>query len=386
MIDIKNNQKKGFSIIEVLLILALMAAVLGISMPYFFGISKMESVLSAADNFSQKIKEVQSKALSNEQKYAPPGRRVLGHFISAAGWNSTSFDLGVYTDDPVPANRWLVTQTMPLPSNLVLDAAATGSTLYFKSVSGQTRYATLNHSGPEPSPLTSTVNFYVHYLSESSPNYQIQIQSSGRVLVQEVGSITPTPTSAPTPITTPTPTLTPTPRPTNTPIPTPTPTPIPTSTPTPIPTNTPIPTPTLTPTIIPTPIPTNVASQATATASSIYNSNYAASKAIDGIIGIWGTGEWASLGELNPWIRLNWSGYKTISRIVLYDRVNTIDSANGGILSFSDGSSISVSGIPNGGTAKEVSFTNKTITWAKFQVSGGTGWNVGLSEIQVYGY
>ena len=188
MIDIKNNQKKGFSIIEVLLILALMAAVLGISMPYFFGISKMESVLAAADNFSQKIKEVQSKALSNEQKYAPAGTRVLGQFIAVAGLNSSIFELGIYTDDPIPGNRWLVTQSLSLPAGLVLDAAASGSTLYFKSVSGQTRYATINHSGVEPSPLASTVNFYVHYLAQTTPCYQIQTESSGRVSVQSIAS------------------------------------------------------------------------------------------------------------------------------------------------------------------------------------------------------
>lgn len=188
-----NNQQRGFSLGEVLLVVALMAAVLGISMPYFFGISKMETVLSAADNFAQKIKEVQAKALANEQKSAPVGRRVLGHFIAAAGLNSTSFDLGVYTDDPILANRWLTTKTIPLPSNLVLDAgAATGSILYFKSVSGQARYTTdaaaIFLSGTEPNPLASTVNFYAHYLLQTSPCYRIQMESSGRVSVQSIAS------------------------------------------------------------------------------------------------------------------------------------------------------------------------------------------------------
>lgn len=183
------KQAYGFSIIEVLLVLALMGAVLGISMPYFFGISKMESVLAAADNFSLKIKEVQTKALSNEQKYAPSGTRVLGQFIAVAGLNSSLFELGIYTDDPIPGNRWLVAQSLSLPNGLVLDAAAaSGSTLYFKSVSGQTGYATVNHSGVEPNPMATTVNFYVHYLAQTTPCYQIQMESSGRVSVQSIAS------------------------------------------------------------------------------------------------------------------------------------------------------------------------------------------------------
>lgn len=179
------NQKGGFSLGEILLVIALMAAVLGISMPYFFGISKMESVLAAADNFSQKIKEAQANALSNEQRYAPAGRRVLGQFIAVAGIGSTAFVTGVFTDD----GGWVIVNTFSLPSSLVLDAgSATGSTLYFKSVSGQVRYATLYHSGSEPGPLGSTVNFYVHYLAQPSPCYQIQMESSGRVSVQSITS------------------------------------------------------------------------------------------------------------------------------------------------------------------------------------------------------
>jgi hypothetical protein len=53
-------------------------------------------------------------------------------------------------------------------------------------------------------------------------------------------------------------------------------------------------------------------------------------------------------------------------------------------LSFSDTSTVGVTGIPKDGTAKTVTFANKTITWVKFQVSGGNGQNVGLSEMQVF--
>ncbi|MFC5404107.1 DUF7402 domain-containing protein [Cohnella soli] len=128
----------------------------------------------------------------------------------------------------------------------------------------------------------------------------------------------------------------------------------------------------------------NLVGTATATASSVFNSNYAASKAIDGVTGVHGSGEWASLGQLNPWLQLDWSSSQTMNKITFFDRPNTTDWAPGGTLTFSDGSSLTVTGIPNDGSAYSVTFPNKTVTWVRFQVSGGSGSNVGLSEMQVY--
>lgn len=38
------------------------------------------------------------------------------------------------------------------------------------------------------------------------------------------------------------------------------------------------------------------------------------------------------------------------------------------------------------GAVKEISFPSKTVTWVKFTVTSGSGVNVGLSEVQVYGF
>ncbi|MCJ8014491.1 discoidin domain-containing protein [Paenibacillus sp. KQZ6P-2] len=130
------------------------------------------------------------------------------------------------------------------------------------------------------------------------------------------------------------------------------------------------------------PVMDNIARKASVTASSQYNANFAPSKAVDGIIG--STSEWASKGEMNPWIQLNWASPQTINTITFYDRPNLSDWAPGGTLTFSDGSTLSVSGIPNDGSGYSVTFPSKTVTWVKFQVSGGSGANVGLSEIEVY--
>ncbi|WP_405682353.1 alkaline phosphatase family protein [Streptomyces sp. NBC_01238] len=131
--------------------------------------------------------------------------------------------------------------------------------------------------------------------------------------------------------------------------------------------------------------PVNLAMSASATASSSYSSRYLPSNAIDGVRGMNGSGEWASSGELNPWIRLDWTSTQTIGRIIFFDRPNSTDWAPGGTLTFSDGSTVSVSGIPNDGSAYQVKFPAKTgITWVTFQVAGGSGANVGLSEIEAY--
>ncbi|MBP1965355.1 DUF7402 domain-containing protein [Paenibacillus aceris] len=138
------------------------------------------------------------------------------------------------------------------------------------------------------------------------------------------------------------------------------------------------------PSTLPIP-PENLAQRATITASSspVNDHRYDPQNVADDIIGVWGSGEWASNGEANPWIQLDWSSSQTINKILLYDRPNTSDWSQGGTLTFSDGSSVTVTGIPNDGKVKEVSFADKQVTWVRFQVTGSTG-NNGLSEFQVF--
>ena len=121
----------------------------------------------------------------------------------------------------------------------------------------------------------------------------------------------------------------------------------------------------------------NVAPQATATASSIYNGSYVASNAIDANANT----EWASAGQQNPWIQLNWAAAQTISGVTFLDRANLADWAVGGTLTFSDNSTVTVSGVPNDGTPYTVSFSPRSVTSMRFQVVGGSGPNVGLNEL-----
>nr|WP_238362267.1 fibronectin type III domain-containing protein [Actinopolymorpha pittospori] len=119
---------------------------------------------------------------------------------------------------------------------------------------------------------------------------------------------------------------------------------------------------------------------ASATASSQFNNDFRAAKVHDGFGAA--AGEWASGGEQNPWIRLEWTTPVQADTITLYDRPG-VDDATGGTLSFSDGSSVPVDGIPADGGAKTVSLGQKRFTWVRFQVVGGSGPNVGLAEFEV---
>lgn len=120
-----------------------------------------------------------------------------------------------------------------------------------------------------------------------------------------------------------------------------------------------------------------------ATASSVYSDDYPAENVHDSCDDNGGTpgADWASDGELDPWVQLNWPEKIKADRVVLSDRT-TKDDVNGGVLTFSDGSEVKVEDIPAKGPMT-VNFGMKTFDWVRFQVAGGTGFNNGLLEFEV---
>jgi len=114
-------------------------------------------------------------------------------------------------------------------------------------------------------------------------------------------------------------------------------------------------------------------------------------KAVDGVVDGWPgdyTREWATSGQrVGAWIKLSWSTSYMVDKIVLYDRPNSNDRVTGGTLTFSDGTSISVTSLSNNGAAKTVILPPRNVNSVTFtitSVSAGTQ-NVGLAEIEVYG-
>jgi hypothetical protein len=140
----------------------------------------------------------------------------------------------------------------------------------------------------------------------------------------------------------------------------------------------------------PSPVSLNVAPLAVATASSANTGGgQSAAKAIDGIISGYPTNssaEWAAQGGqlAGTWFTLTWNVPQLVSRIVLYDRINTADRILGGTLLFSDGSSLLVGSLPNDGAAYSLSFAPKTVTSLTLQITAAQGWSTGLAEIQVF--
>lgn len=131
----------------------------------------------------------------------------------------------------------------------------------------------------------------------------------------------------------------------------------------------------------------NLAPEASVSVSSEFpDPNYNKNKMVDGVIQQTGTGEWASNGETTPWAQLNWNQEVTLSNVKLYERPNTSDHITAGTLIFSDGSQVAISTLPNKGDALQIDFTERSVTWVKFQVTGGSGPNNGLSEFRAYGH
>ncbi|GIF04380.1 DUF7402 domain-containing protein [Actinoplanes siamensis] len=130
----------------------------------------------------------------------------------------------------------------------------------------------------------------------------------------------------------------------------------------------------------------NVAAQARVTASSGNGATVQVpAKAVDGRLGADLIGEWATAGEREgAWLRLVWPAPQRIGAVVLHDRPNPSDRITGGLLRFSDGSTIPVGPLPDDGKPLIVRFAPKTVTSLRFvvtKVSAGTR-NTGLAEIR----
>lgn len=95
--------------------------------------------------------------------------------------------------------------------------------------------------------------------------------------------------------------------------------------------------------------------------------------------------QWASAGEVHPWIRLDWKQPVTVGRLVLCDRgVPEEGRAQGGKILFSDGGTLDVDDIPVDGKPCQVRFGPRTVTWLRLDLFSARGKSPGLAEIEVY--
>jgi hypothetical protein len=124
------------------------------------------------------------------------------------------------------------------------------------------------------------------------------------------------------------------------------------------------------------------------TASSYYDENFNPQCTIDDKFGIWDAYEWASKGEMTPWIRFRWNNIQTINKIMLYDRSNPMDHIKDAWLYLNVNGrrvrSIHLGMFPYGGSAKEIVFDSTETDEVMLVVTDGAGLNIGLSEFQAY--
>ncbi|KAM0756596.1 hypothetical protein T439DRAFT_376762 [Meredithblackwellia eburnea MCA 4105] len=140
-------------------------------------------------------------------------------------------------------------------------------------------------------------------------------------------------------------------------------------------------------------VPVNWARYATTTASSeaYQQSGY---KAIDDLIGGYTAAggdpyeEWAtSGGGIGSTLLLSWTSTVEIASVSLYDRPNTNDWIQGGTITFSDNSAVTVTSLNNDGSAtifNLASPVNTTSLLFTVTAVGPSSSSVGLSEIEVF--
>lgn len=131
---------------------------------------------------------------------------------------------------------------------------------------------------------------------------------------------------------------------------------------------------------------------ATYTAISDAGSGYQAAYAANGVrsnsnaTGVsWATNGWRP----GDWWRVNWSAAQSLSAVRLWDRSDTSEYFGRGRLRFSDGTSVTWSGLPNdagdGSNYLEVAFPRKTgITWFDVVTDADGLPNAGLAEVEAY--
>ena len=136
----------------------------------------------------------------------------------------------------------------------------------------------------------------------------------------------------------------------------------------------------------------NLANEARVSVSSLYKDS-SPEGLRDGVVGGYPGSyddEWISNGEgATATVRLDWETPRTVARVQLFDRPNTVDQVTGGLLVLSDGTSIRIDALPDDARkGLEICFPPKRVKWLLLvidSVKPGT-LNVGLSELAVFSH
>jgi LmbE family N-acetylglucosaminyl deacetylase len=134
----------------------------------------------------------------------------------------------------------------------------------------------------------------------------------------------------------------------------------------------------------------NIANSAKVTSSSERAPAQAARSAIDGVAAGYPAEpgrEWATVAETaGAWIELRWATPHVVSGVRLHDRPNPDDQIVRATLTFSDGSSVPVGALENDGSATDIEFDPRRVTWLRLSIDAcsSSTVNVGLAEFFVF--
>lgn len=128
----------------------------------------------------------------------------------------------------------------------------------------------------------------------------------------------------------------------------------------------------------------NLAPSAMISASSELSRRFSKENLVDGVVGKFYKGEWASSGEESPWAQFDWEESVIIDEVVLFDRAHPYVNVLEATLDFGDGSSMTVGPLSKEGAAFPIEVGRRSIDWMRVTVNAGERRGLGFSEIQVF--
>lgn len=126
----------------------------------------------------------------------------------------------------------------------------------------------------------------------------------------------------------------------------------------------------------------NIAPLATVAASSFERSAETAAGVADGLVD---QSEWIAGERAGAWIELSWDRPVTVMEVTLFDLADPEDNVLGGLLTFDDGSVVTVPALPPDGSPWSVTFPPKTVRSVVFRIVRAQGLKTGLAEIMIFG-
>lgn len=176
----------GFTLLEVVLVMALMGIVGALTIPNLFGILRKDTASTAAEKLADALKYAQDQAITNNQSnFIGSGINVLGYYLEIPSSGSSVYRTGRLLSN----GSWQELATYPLSGGaLAYSINNKPQVFYFSTLDGAVSFTNQNVGllGPDPPlRLKTAEKILVHFPSLSDPCYVLTIQTSGLVSVNK---------------------------------------------------------------------------------------------------------------------------------------------------------------------------------------------------------